>query len=397
MGFLFFKRIPYTAWLAILLVCTLSLCFALFPYQLKRGCWIAEWPFEKVCPAGMTSGINPTLPEADYAKHLQSNPGNAFAYKWLALNRWNEKAANSIVSVDAALKLAPHDLQLLALNANYNFTNQNAIEAAASLIKLAELGNPIADMPLLTLLMSKQYQAVVLDLINKNSVWLDRLIKISHPKIPIQNLMPAYNRGKALGILSKETTIYFIDKLQTAGHWSEAYSLWITYQGATKEGLFNTGFDYKVSQKAFDWKWLQVPDAEKSIVIRQISSQPNPGMLIELEFLGRSAISLPMIYQNVMLFGDSYIFTGRYRTDKMQINEGLSWKFSCATGGETWSQTDALLDTDKQWKKFELKFKVPEKCGSAILLGLETKNRGEARIGITGVVQFDDLSIVTTP
>lgn len=393
----FFKRIPFVAWLSIWLVCALCLCFALFPHQLKRGCWIAEWPFEKVCPDGMTSSINPTQPEADYVKHLLSNPGNSFAFTWLALNRWNDKASNSNISIDAALKLARYDMRLLALHANYNLTNQKVREAATSLIKLAELGNPIADMPLLSLLMSKQYQTVVLDLINKNSLWFERIITISHPKISIQNLLPAYNRGITLGILSKESTVYFIDKLQTSGHWSEAYSLWITYQGSTKEGLFNPSFDFKVSHKAFDWKWLQVPNAEKSIVIRQISAQPNPGMLIELELLGRSAISLPMIYQNVMLFGDSYIFTGRFRTDKMQVNEGLSWKFSCASGGEPWSQTEALLDTEKQWKKFELKLKVPEKCGSAILLGLETKNRGEARVGITGIVQFDDLSIVTTP
>jgi hypothetical protein len=391
----FFKRLPYAFWLVIWLAVTVGLWFSLFPYQLNRGCWIGEWPFEQVCSDGKTSGFLTREPEKVYSSHLQHNPGNSFAYTWLALRRSKNQDVNSQSSIEAALKVAPFDAQLLAVHVNNSSNNRNWHEAAVSLIKLVEIGDPIADTPLLYLLASKEQQAFGLDLITKNSVWLDKLLKNANPKVPIQNLLPVFKRGQVLQLISAETTINFIDRLQASGHWLEAYSLWTTYQGSIKEGLFNASFDYKVSQKAFDWKWSQGPDTGKGMIVRQIPAHPNSGMLLELELVGRSAISLPMVRQNVILLGENYVFRGRYRTDKLEITDGLSWKLSCASGGEPWAQTEALLDTQKQWKKFELKLKVPGTCGAAVLVGLETKNRGEARVGISGLVQFDELSLTS--
>ncbi|MEY4426290.1 MAG: hypothetical protein RL535_588, partial [Pseudomonadota bacterium] len=247
--------------------------------------------------------------------------------------------------------------------------------------------------PLLRLLTEPASQPEALNLITKQSVWLDKLLKHANPKFSIEGLLPVFNHGRGLGLVSAETTINIIDRLQAAGRWLDAYSLWVAYQGSLKEGLFNAGFDARVSQKAFDWKWPQTKELQKTILIRQISAHPDNGMLLEVELLGRSAIPLPMVRQHVVLFGSDYVLRGRYSTDKLQVNEGLSWKLSCASGGEPWAQSEALLDTQKQWQTFELKFKVPSSCGGAISLGLETKNPGEARVGIRGLVQFDGFSI----
>jgi hypothetical protein len=127
-----------------------------------------------------------------------------------------------------------------------------------------------------------------------------------------------------------------------------------------------------------------------------VSAAPNSGTILELEFLGRKAIPLPIVHQNIILTGQNYRFSGRYYTDKLQIDEGLSWKFSCAIGTEIWAQTEALMDTQKKWKTFELNLKVPDSCGSAVLLGLHTKNPGDAKVGIRGLVQFDDFSLHQT-
>lgn len=389
----FLKRLPYAFWLVLWLVFAACLWFALFPYQLNRGCWIAEWPFEQVCADGQPSGFLTTEPEKVYADHLRYNPGNSFAYTWLALRRSKNQDVNSQSSIDAALKVAPFEAQLLVQHVNNSINNRNWHEAAVSLIKLVEIGNPYANTPLLYLLASKEQQAFGLNLMTKNSIWLDRLLKNADPKIPIQNLLPVFKRGQVLQLISADTTINFIDRLQASGHWLEAYSLWVAYQGNIKEGLFNAGFDFKVSQKAFDWKWSQSPDTIKGIIVRQTPAHTNSGMLLELDLVGRSAIALPMVRQNVILLGENYVFRGKYLTDKLQINDGLSWKFSCASGGEPWAQTDALQDTQKQWKTFELKLKVPASCGAAVLLGLETKNRGDARVGVSGLVQFDGLSL----
>jgi hypothetical protein len=160
-----------------------------------------------------------------------------------------------------------------------------------------------------------------------------------------------------------------------------------------KNGFYNTGFDTQISQKGFDWKWSQSKDLRKTMVIRQVAALADNGMMLELEFLGRKAIPLPMVHRIVILQHDEYVFSGIYYADRLQANEGLSWKFSCAAGSEQWAQTEGLQDTQKQWKSFELKLKIPVSCGSAVLVGLETKNAGDARIGITGLVQFDRLAL----
>lgn len=393
----FFRRLPYAVWLVIWLVFAVCLWIALYPYQLNRGCWIGEWPFEQGCTDGRPTGFLPNEPMGVYTSHLRHNPGNSFAYTWLALHRWksNDNDSESQKSIEAALKVAPLDAQILTIHANNSLNAQHWREAAVSLIKLVEIGNAEANEPLLQLLTTEASQSFVLDLITKESVWLDRLLRNANAKFPADRLLPVFSHGQRLGLVSAETTIHVIDGLQSAGRWLDAYSLWVMYQNKSKEGLFNGGFDFPVSQKAFDWKWLQSTEAQKGMIVRQISAYPKSGMLLELELVGRSAISLPMVRQNVMLFDDNYVFRGRYLTDKLQINDGLSWKFSCASGGEPWAQTDALQDTQKQWHTFELKLKVPATCGAAVLVGLETKSRGEARVGISGLVQFDELSLTS--
>lgn len=389
------KRLPFAFWLVIWLVCAVSLWFALYPYQLNRGCWIGEWPFEQGCSADRPTGFLATEPEDVYASHLRTNPGNSFAYTWLALHRLKSNDADSQKSIEAALKVAPLDAQILTVHANHSLNNRQWQEAAASLIKLVEIGSSEANEPLLHLFATEAAQPFALSLITKESVWLDKLLRNANSKFSIESLLSVFNHGRRLGLISAETTINVVDKLQSAGRWLDAYSLWLTYHVSLKEGLFNAGFDSRISQKAFDWKWLQSKEAQKGMVVRQISAHPKSGMLLELELVGRAAIALPMVRQNVMLFGDNYVFRGRYLTDKLQINDGLSWKFSCASGGEPWAQTEALQDTQKQWQTFELKFKVPAACGAAVLVGLETKSRGEARVGISGLVQFDELSITS--
>ena len=389
-----FARLPYPLWLVVWLMCAVGLWWILFPLQLSRGCWLGEWPFEQGCKAERPTGFATPEPLTVYSAHLQKNPGDASVYAWFALHQWQAQVPHWQQSIDAALTIAPLDPQLLMLQVDSNLENQQWRAAAVSLIRLVELRKTEANEPLLRLMTSDRTLPVVMALMTHQSTWLDRLLRSSEStKFPMASLLPIYRHGKNLGLISDTTSIHVIDRLQAGGRWLEAYALWVSYQGSIKEGFFNGGFDQPVSQKAFDWKWLETAEPKKGMQIRQISAFPKNGMVLELELIGRSAVPLPMVSQAVILLGDNYIFRGRYHTDKLQTNDGLSWKFSCAVGAEPWGQTESLKDTQRQWKDFELKLKVPPECGSAILVGLETKSRGDARAGLTGVVQFDDLSL----
>jgi hypothetical protein len=391
--FQFLKRVPFLLWLILWLICATVIWFVLFPRQLTRGCWVGEWPFEQGCSADRPTSFLVEYPEKVFVEHLQQNPGSSLVYSWLALQRRKDKVPRASQSLETALEFSPLDPQLLIAQANDSLNRELWADAAKFLIKLIEIGATDANEPLLRLLTAPESQKVTLGLITKESVWLDKLLRNANPKFSIEDLLPIFNHGHGLGLISAETTINIIDRLQVVGRWLDAYSLWVGYQGTLKEGLFNAGFDEIVSQKAFDWKWSQSKEIQKTMVVRQISAHPKNGLLLEVELIGRSAITLPIVRQHVVLFGRDYVLRGRYSTDKLQLNEGLSWKLSCASGGEPWAQTEAFFDTQKQWQTFELKFKVPSSCGGVISLGLETKNPGEARLGIRGLVQFDGFSI----
>ena len=66
----------------------------------------------------------------------------------------------------------------------------------------------------------------------------------------------------------------------------------------------------------------------------------------------------------------------------------------CAQGGERLAQTAALKDTQRQWTAFELELDVPATCAGAVRLQLETTQAWEAKAGLSGVLQFDDLALV---
>ena len=388
------KQLHQSVWLAIWLLVSVFLFSVLYQYQISRGCWLGEWPFETGCEAGMPTGFIGKETADVYEQHLIKNPGHSLAYAWLALDRLepgiNDKTLEYLKS---AMQTAPANEQVLLVQADISLKNQEWLEAAKALVTLIQLGNKNAREPFLQLLSYQPTQQSALSLITADSVWLDKLLRGADSKFAINGLLPAFSHGKKLGLISADTTVSVIDKLMASGQWFEAYGMWVDYHGTLKNGLFNTGFDTPISQKGFDWKWSQSKDLRKTMVIKQVAAHTDNGMMLELEFLGRKAIPLPMVHQIVILHHDEYVFSGSYYADRLEANEGLSWKFSCASGSDPWAQTEALLDTQKQWKSFELRLKIPAACGTAVRVGLETKSAGDARVGITGLVQFDRLAL----
>jgi hypothetical protein len=388
------KQWPQGVWLSLWLTIAVCLFSGLYQYQISRACWLGEWPFETGCKAGQPTGFIGKESADVYEQHLIKNPGNSWAYLWLAVDRWQQNNNDKNREyLNTAMQTAPLNQQMLLVQADLNLKNQEWPEAAQALVKLLQLGNKNAREPFLQLLSYEPTRQLALNLITADSFWLDKLLRGASSKLSINVLLPAFSHGKKLGLISADTTVSVIDKLMASGQWFDAYSMWVEYHGTLKNGLYNTGFDTQISQKGFDWKWSQSKDLRKSMLIRQVAAVADNGMMLELEFFGRKAIPLPIVHQVVILQHDDYVFSGSYYADKLQANEGLSWKFSCASGSEHWAQTDPLLDTQKQWKSFELKLKIPASCNAAVLVGLETKNAGDARTGITGLVQFDRLSL----
>jgi hypothetical protein len=340
------KQLHPSVWLAICLAIAISLFFAFYPYQTSRACWLGEWPFEAGCQADRTTGFISKETAEVNEQHLIKNPGNSLAYVRLALARLqqsnNEKTREYLTT---ASQTAPVNEQMLLVQADISLKNKEWQEAAKALVKLIQLGNKEAREPLLQLLSYEPTQQLVLGLITADAVWLDKLLKSADTKFSVNSLLPAFSHGKKLGLISTDTTIGVVDKLMASGQWFDAYSMWVDYHGTLKNGFYNSGFDTKISQKGFDWKWSQSKDLRQTMTVRQVPAHTDGGMMLELEFLGRKAIPLPMVHQIVFLQYDEYVFSGRYYADRLQANEGLSWKFSCAAGSEHWAQTEALLDT----------------------------------------------------
>src|SRR5690606_3569003 len=143
-------------------------------------------------------------------------------------------------------------------------------------------------------------------------------------------------------------------------------------------------------RRGFDWEWTPQPAARQGYRIDQAPA-PRAGWMMAVTLTGRAALPATLISQTLILPGPRYRLQGKFRVDRLASKEGLVWALRCASGGQRWAQSAPILDTQRQWREFEIEFTPPPECGAAVRLHLEATAPGEARAGMVGVINFDDL------
>lgn len=383
-------RVPRALWILAWLVPAVLACWLAWPMQWQRGCWMGEWPYEDGCP-GVPRGAATTNPPEVYRAHLQRNPGDSRALVWLAraLRQAGDAGARPVLGW--ALRLAPQHPYALAMQAEAQLQAADWDGATVTLVDLLQRGQPQARPALLALMATPQTRPAVLARLDAQAHWLDELLARLDRKQPVQPLLPFVFAGQELGVVRPSTVLALVDRLKQERAWIDAYALWVSWNGQVRTGLFNGGFDQPVLGRGFDWEWARQPTARSGLRIAQVPAAPEPGLLLELQLTGHARLPQPLLAQTLVLPGRHYHLRGRYLARDLVAREGLVWALRCAGGGERWAETRPLGDTRGRWQAFELDFSPPPECGAAVTLGLETTAAWEARSGILGTLQFDDL------
>ncbi|MEO8546177.1 MAG: hypothetical protein ABI434_21505 [Burkholderiaceae bacterium] len=384
------RRLAFIAWLGGWLVLAALIWAWALPQQIARGCWIREWPFEDGCSAYPSRDSDSNSIQV-YLDHLQRNIGDAHTWARLTKVLWLAKDPRAEAVLPFARQFAPYNPHVLVVEAESALGAKDWPRLAKALVALVERGHAVARQPLAALMISPEGQEAVLATLNPDSRWLDGMLASLDPKIPVARVQPFVSQGSQLGILNPDTVLAMVERMQRDGNWLDAYTLWVSLRGKVPEGLFNSGFDQRATQRAFDWQWPAETSGARGLRISQVSAAPQDGLMMEVEMTGRSALPQPMMMQPILLFARKYTFSGRYMSDRMRTDEGLVWALRCAAGGERFAQTAAMKDTARKWESFKIEVQVPAECGNAVRMQLETAAPWEAKAGVAGVIYFDDF------
>ncbi|MBW7832208.1 MAG: hypothetical protein H3C29_03245 [Simplicispira suum] len=386
------KGLARAAWIGLWLALFVALWVWAWPKQIERGCWLAEWPFEQGCSDYASGNLETTTP-TQQVQHLERNIGDGFAYLELTQNLAAQDDSLAAPLLPWLQQLAPHNNRALALQANASLRAEDYEAAAKALALLVERGVPSARAPLVALMLEPSTQDAVRAQLTAQSRWLDPTLASLGAQVPVELLQPFVNEGWKLGVVRLPTALGQVERLKKAGYWLDAYALWVAVLGQVQDGLYNPGFDRRASQRGFDWSWPQQRAGKVGVQLAQVSAAPRTGSMLQVEMTGRGALPQPVASQPLVLLGSHYRFTGRYMSDRLRTREGLVWALRCAAGGERFAQTEALVETQKQWQSFDLEFDMPAECEGAARLQLEAMANWEARAGMAGVMYFDDFEL----
>lgn len=387
------NRLLFAGWLGLWLTVAAAVCWVAWPQQIERGCWLGEWPFEEGCSAWPAKQERDQSPET-YQRHVQQNVGDARAFARLLSMLWQQEDPSAPLLLSHVAPLAPNDSGVLAIQASNGLRQQDWPAAARALVRLVERGNQDARNALLALMLDADAQNAVLDLLDAKARWLDVMLASAPAKTPPSLLQPFVSQGHDLGIVKTQTVLNMIERLKGSGDWLDAYTLWVALRHTVEPDLSNPGFDQRSLRRGFDWEWPTQSSNRQGMRVAQVPASPRPGLMLEVELTARGALPPSLVGQTLLLLGDQYRLQGRFMSDRMRSKEGLAWVLRCAHGGERWAQTAALQETQRQWQVFELEFRVPPECSGVVRLQLEATAPWEARAGMSGVMYFDDLTLV---
>lgn len=354
---------------------------------------MGEWPFENGCDKWAAVASRDATPEL-YQQQVEANVGDSRAYANLVRAWWMKDDPRALELLAPARQIAPFDAAILSVQAASSLQKGDLGVAARTLVEMVERGSVEARQPLMALMLEPTTQDAVLEQLDANSRWLDVMLASIDPKAPPSLLQRFVSKGHALGILRINTVLNMVERLKRSGDWMDAYTLWVSAVQKVDKDLNNPGFDQRSLRRGFDWEWQQQPSNKQGVRISQIPASPREGSMLEVELTGRAALPQAMVGQTLLLLGDSYQLRGRYMSDRMRSKQGLAWVLRCGNGGNRWAQTGDLLETQRQWQNFELKFKVPEECNGVVRLNLEASAPWEARAGISGIMYFDDFELI---
>lgn len=357
--------------------------------NMARSCAVQDTPYLPLCDEPAEAPDAQTR-LARLRERVAASPGDTPAYVQLA---HFDRSAQRPLIVAAASRVAPQHPQVRMAEALLALEQQDWNRSATSLVAVVERYPIAAPAQALARMVGAGQAEMLARHITPGTQWFHRVMAQMHEAgVPLTAALPLVERAHSQGVIDLQGARPYLRQLKAAGHWGDAYALWLALRGARASLLLNASFDQALETDGFDWEYPAAPAPRPSLVLAQPAA-PRRGVVLELGFTGRP-LPVPLLRQHVFLGEGRYVLRGQYRTAQLRSEQGLIWAIRCTSAPDRGSRaSSALADTAGAWQAFEATLDVPPACGSVVSLQLETFAPAEAQAGIRGKLYFDDFQI----
>lgn len=390
---------PWSLRLPCWLLLPLLLAGLALVWQTNRDhlCGHQEWLHEAFCPA---QEEDPVRRIENLRRHLHGNPGDAQSWIKLAVEMSQgghvfPPEAKAVIAM--ASKLAPNDPRVRQLLVRQLLDAGQWVAAVDALVYLVQQTKDRESAGMLAMLLQvPQARDAMVERVTPGAPWLEILFSvIGQSKMSPVFAMPLAHRVVELNGLTPAMARSLITPLKQAGHWNEAYALWLAWQGGSVSQPFNGSFDHGFMLDGFDWE-LGAAQAARSGVRVEQPEVAGRGRVLEVEFVGRG-IPNPVIRQSMLLLQSRYTLRGEYQSAGLRTRDGVAWSLHCVHDGREVARSAGLGESAGQWVAFEIDIAWPAACGMAAVLQLQALSSYEAVAGMRGRILFDNLRLEPRP
>ena len=340
---------------------------------------------------------DPALVEEAARQALRSDPSSAAALALLgraAALRGDRDRADQLMSIAAGR--SPRDLVAQAWEFDRDVRSGD-FEQAANRLDTIFRGQSPQDWPVLTALLlgfltNEAAGPDIARVLSTNPPWRSWLLNQMTEQAPAaEGLLQLYWLLQAGPTPPEPEELRpFLDRLIGEGRVDEAYYSWLQSlpeaRLSTLEPLYNSKFQYGLSNLPFDWTIVPVRGTLSRV------SGDSANRVLSVDFFG-NRVAFRNISHLLVLPPGPYVFSGREMADGLANDRGLRWRIHCLDDragalGETRSLSGTVA-----WRDFAVDFTVPEGSCAAQNLVLELPYRVALDLEISGGVSYTGLEI----
>lgn len=182
----------------------------------------------------------------------------------------------------------------------------------------------------------------------------------------------------------------YLERLVRESRLDQAYLAWLDHLPPDRLShlgfLYNSLFQYPISNLPFDWVITPVSGASVEVVAGE------KGPSLSVEFYG-ARVSFAHVAHLLMLPPGEYSFSGSAKTDNLDNERGLRWRIYCVSDPAGSLATTSLLNNTTPWRSFRVSFSVPPTGCAAQRLVLEIPARIALETQVSGSARYSNLSI----
>lgn len=177
----------------------------------------------------------------------------------------------------------------------------------------------------------------------------------------------------------------FLNLLIQRGALNHAEALWLLSLRQQEGTLFpNADFENGLPNSPFDWTVQRDPRAAVRL------SRESRRRVLNVDFFG-GRVAGSVVGRLMALPPGDYVLSGNERAVSFSTPRGLVWRVACRGQPAVLGETE-LIRGETPWRKFELKFNVPDECPYQTL-ELTLLSRVASEQEVRGVASYTDFTL----